>query len=112
MHPFEHTVSIVGPVVGAIVFLTVFFKLIGRWGRGRQMTRIQLDNVLTKETLVTLLLDDGTKLESVYLLGINEDDGADYVFALRHMIVVGHPDGRRKLIKPDAIRMIDIPAKN
>jgi hypothetical protein len=80
MHPLEQTVGVVGPIVGAIVFLTVFFKFVGWFSRPRQMTRIQLDHILTKKTPVTLNLDDGTKLEDVFLLGVNEDDSQSCLF--------------------------------
>jgi hypothetical protein len=110
MHPFEGTISVVGPIVGAIMVLTIFFRILARFDRP-SISPVGWKGLLDKDTPATIHLSSGTTLENVRLRGFT-DSGASkaaFPFELHNMAILEQADGRRLLIPARLIRMIEIP---
>jgi hypothetical protein len=113
MHPFELTLSIVGPVVGGIIVLTVFFKLIG-WIDRRSVagtTRIAFKGVVDRKTLVVVHLATGRTIENVRLIGFTDSGSikGPFPYELQNLVILEGVDGRRLLVQSRQIRMIEVP---
>ncbi|GJM25430.1 MAG: hypothetical protein DHS20C16_18450 [Phycisphaerae bacterium] len=112
MHPFEQTVSVIGPIVGAIVVLTLFFKFLGLANRGTasRTTRIAVKGVFDGSTLSTVHLSSGNALEDVRILGFTDPSTSKVAFPheLGRMVILQHSDGRHTLIQAKMIRKIDV----
>jgi hypothetical protein len=114
MHPFEQTISVVGPVVGAIVFLTLFFKLVGWMSRkSASPNRIKFKGVLDDHTMCTVHVAGGMAFENVRLIGFTDSSSAKgpFPYELHGMVILEHADGRRTMIQAKNIRMIEVAAK-
>src|SRR5688572_28688249 len=113
MHPLEHTISVVGPVVGGIVFLTLFFKLVGWMSSKSAPNRIKFKGVLDDHTLCTVHAAGGTTFENVRLIGFTDSASAKgpVPYELHGMVILEHSDGRRTMIQAKNIRMIEVAAK-
>jgi len=119
MHPFEQTVSVVVPIVGAIVaaivVLTLFFKLLnwGRRGAAFETTRFAVTGVFDGKTPSTVHLSNGSTIEDVRILGFTDSSSAKTAFPyeLGHTMVLRHPDGRHTLVQAKTIRRIEVPAQ-
>ena len=115
IHPFIQTISVVGPIVGGIVFLTLFFKLMGWIDRkfSRKPNRISFKGVLNERTLSTVHLGTGVTFENVKIIGFTDAPSGKGMFPheLRGMVILEHLDGRRTLIQAKNIRMIEVAAK-
>jgi hypothetical protein len=113
MEQFGQTLGVVAPIVGAIMVLTVFFKVVG-WMSGRfpaSTTRIAFKGVLDARTRATVHLSNGTTLENVRFIGFTEAGSAKhpFPFELQGMVILEHPDGRRTMVPAKLIRMIEVP---
>jgi hypothetical protein len=113
MHPFEQTVSVVGPIVGAIVVLTLFFRLLG-WISHRSAsgtTRFVVKGVFDGNTATTVHLSSGNAIENVRILGFTNPPSAKapLPFELSRMVILQHADGRRALVQAKMIRKIEVP---
>ena len=113
MHPFEQTISVVGPIVGAIVVLALFFKLLG-WASHRSASRtarFAVKGIFDGNTPATVHLSSGNALEDVRILGFTEASSAKAAFPyeLSRMVILQHPDGRHTLVQAKMIRKIDVP---
>jgi hypothetical protein len=108
--------SVVGPVVGGIVFLTLFFKLVGWIARKstKGATRVALKGLLDDRTLCTVHVGNGKTFENVRLVGfIDASSGKGAIpYQLNGMAVLEHADGRRTLIQAKHIRMIEVNSKS
>lgn len=114
MHPFEQTVSVVGPVVAGIIVLSIFFKLLARWGTsGESMRRVGLKGILDDKSPATVHLTTGVALENVRFIGFTNPDSmkGPFPFELRGMVIFEHPDGRRTIVAAKMIKMIEVPPK-
>jgi hypothetical protein len=115
MELFEQTLGVVAPIVGAIMVLTVFFKVVG-WLSSRSTarpTRIAFKGVLDARTRATVHLSTGTTYENVRILGFL-DSGSEkgvFPFELHGMVILEPPDGRRILVPAKLIRMIEVPPR-
>ena len=113
IHPLEQMLSLVGPIVGAIVFLTLFFKLIGWFDARSAVKRLPFKGVLDELTVATVHLVGGATIENVRVIGFTTDpSGAKDMlpYELRGMVILEHADGRRTLIQAKTVRMIEVPA--
>jgi hypothetical protein len=116
LHPFEETVSIVGPVVGAIILLTLFFKFVG-WASRRSSsgtTAFIVKGVFDGDTPAIVHLSTGAALEDVRMLGFTEPPAgkAPFPYELSHMAILQHPDGCHTLVPAKLIRRIEVPRRN
>ena len=115
MHPFEETVSIVGPLVGAIIVLALFFKFMGWVSRQSpaRPTRIGFKGILDDKTRATIHLSNGTSFEDACLLGFTDSESikGHFPYELQGMVILGLPDGRKVLVQAKLIRMIEVPPK-
>jgi len=113
MHPFEQTISVVGPVVGGIVFLTLFFKLVGWMSSKSAPNRIEFKGVLDDRTLCTVHVAGGTTFENVRLIGFTDSasEKGPFPYELHGMVILEHSDGKRTMIQAKNIRMIEVAAK-
>jgi hypothetical protein len=113
MHPLEATLSVVGPIVGAIIVLTLFFKLMARWsGDSKAKTRrFGFEGILDSHTKVTVHLVNGGAHENVRFVGFTDSQSTKGVFPheLRAMVILEEESGRRVLIPAKSIRMIEVP---
>jgi hypothetical protein len=113
MHPFEQAVSVIGPIVAGIIVLTLFFKLVAWLSRhlGGGPRPIAFKGILDEETPVTIHLSNGSSFENVRLVGVTESKAmkAPVAYELSGLVILEHADGRRTLIQPKLIRMIEIP---
>ncbi len=114
METFLPMLGFVVPLVGAIMLLTVFFKLIGWAGRrsAGDVGRLAFKGVMNERTPVTVHLVNGKTLDDVRLLGMTEpgSDKWPAPFELRGMAVLEFADGRRLLLRAKLIKMIEIPS--
>ena len=95
MHPFEETISIVGPIVLAIIVLTVFFKFM-RWLGSLSATsphRLAVKGVFDDNTRATVHLSNRTTLEDVRIIGFTDSQSAKGAFPweLHGMVGPGRP---------------------
>lgn len=113
MHPFEQTISIIGPIVGAIIFLALFFRLFGWASRNAafKSTRGAARGVFEGRTLATVHLSNGSSLEDVRIHGFTDTScgKAGLPFELGQMVILEHADGRHTLVHAKLIRKIDVP---
>ena len=113
MYPFVQTISVVGPIVGAIMLLALFFKLLGWAGRrtAPRTTRLVVAGIFDGDTLATIHLSNGTSLENVRIVGFTEPPSAKSAFPyeLSRMAILEHPDGRHTLVQAKMIRKIEVP---
>ena len=113
MHPFEETISIVGPIVLGIIVLAVFFKftnwLGGRSGAAPQ--RLAIQGVFDDNTRATVHLSNRTNLEDVRIVGFTDSQSGKGAcpWELHGMVVLEDPHGGRTLVRAKLIRMIEIP---
>ncbi|HAI14570.1 MAG TPA: hypothetical protein DCM28_22885 [Phycisphaerales bacterium] len=114
MHPFEQTISIVGPIVVSIIVLTLFFKFMS-WivsqSKGKETPRnITLTGILDKNTSATIHVGSSQCFENVRIIGFT--DSASFKDAFPHsmhgMLILEHQDGRRILIQAKNVRMIEL----
>jgi hypothetical protein len=116
MHPFEQTVSVIGPMVGAIMVLTVFFKFVNWLTRQStsSITRIAFRGILDDATRATVCLSNGTALERVRVVGFTDSASikGPFPFELQGMVILEHEDGRRIMIQAKLIRMIEVPPRD
>lgn len=112
IHPLEQMLSVVGPIVGAIVFLTLFFKLIGWLSARSAVKRLPFKGVLDELTVATVHLVGGATIENVRVIGFTDPSSAKDMlpYELRGMVILEHADGRRMLIQAKTVRMIEVPA--
>lgn len=112
MHPFEQTISVVGPIVGAIVVLALFFRLLGSAGHrsASATTRFVVKGIFDGNTPATVHLSSGNSLEDVRILGFTEPPSAKapFPFELSRMVILQHPDGRHTLVQAKMIRKIEV----
>ncbi|MEM8783250.1 MAG: hypothetical protein AAGE65_10410 [Planctomycetota bacterium] len=114
MHPFEETISIVGPVVGGIIALAIFFKLLNKTASSSDSpTRIAFKGVLDDETLATVHVTGGKTFEDVRLIGFTDSSSVKgpFPYELNGMVILEHRDGRRTMIQAKSIRMIEVARK-
>lgn len=103
MHPFEQTVSVIGPIVGGIIALTLFFKLLGRVSRASSPSpsRVAFKGILDERTPCTVHVGGGTTYENVLLIGFTDSSSPDkgpFPYELSNMVILEHADGRRTLV--------------
>lgn len=112
MHPFVATASVVAPVVGGIMVLTLFFKIANRMSSGPAAVKgIGIEDTLDKTTRVTVYLTNDRTFENVKLIGFTDTSrtkGA-FPFELDRMAILEQLDGKRWVISSKLIRMIEIP---
>ncbi len=111
MHPFEQTISVVGPIVGGIILLSLFFYTmawLGNWMRGMP-SKIGFRGIFDKHTVATVHLANGTAFVNVRLVAFTSNSGKGLPYELGNMVILEHDDGRRTLVPAKSIRMIDIP---
>ena len=103
MHPLEATLSVVGPIVGAIIVLTLFFKLMAIWnGASKAKTRrFGFEGILDSKTRVNVHLVNGGTHENVRFAGFTDAEHTQGVFPLelRAMVILEEDSGRRVLIR-------------
>ena len=113
IHPLEQTLSVVGPVVGAIVFLTLFFKAIAWIGQRSEGegTPNKFRGVVGKDVRVTVHLGNRDAFENVLLVGfIDTSTGkAAIPYQWGTMVILECLDRRRFLIPAKQVRMIEVP---
>ena len=115
MNTFVETISILGPFVGAIMVLTVFFRLLG-WVSGRSaasVTRIAFKGILDERTRATVHLSNGTSFKGARFVGFTDSGSIKgaFPYQLQGMVVLELPDGGRVLVLAKLIRMIEVPPK-
>ena len=117
IHPFEATISVVGPIVGGIVFLTFFFKTLA-WISEKSKANgkpVPLGGILNPDNTITVHLNNGNTYENVRFVGQTDGyagKGAAFPYELNQMVILEFHDGRRVLIHAKSIRMIEIPNQN
>lgn len=113
MHPFVQTISVIGPIVLAIVFLTLFFKLSARVERKStgEGNPYKFRGVVDKNTRVTVHLNNQNSFENVLLVGfINSGTGKVAMpYEWQNLVILEEPDGRRFLIPAKQLKMIEVP---
>jgi hypothetical protein len=113
MHPFEQTLSVIGPIVLAIMVLTIFFKAVAWVTRSSSAdtTRIKFRGILDDKTRATVHLSTGTSFEDVRFIGFTDPGSikGHFPFELQGMVILELPDGRRVMIQAKLIRMIEVP---
>lgn len=110
MHPFEQTISVVGPIVGAIIVLVLFAKLMS-WLGSKGPKRLAFKGILDEDTPATVHLTNGSTFENVRLVGFTDashQKGA-FPYELHNLLILQHPDGKRTLIPAKNVRMIEVP---
>ncbi|MGC1272683.1 MAG: hypothetical protein WBC44_03175 [Planctomycetaceae bacterium] len=112
MHPLEHTISVIGPIVGGIIVLTVFFKIVS-WldHRVAGPSRIRFKGMLDDKTRATIHLANGSKFENVRILGFTDPGSAKtpLPFELAGMVILEQRDGTKVMVQAKLIRMIEVP---
>jgi len=113
MHPFEQTISVVGPVVLAIVFLTLFFKIAARVERKStgEGNPYKFRGMVDKNTRVKVHLNNQKSFDDVLLIGfINPGTGKIAMpYEWQNLVILEEPNGRRFLIPAKQLRMIEVP---
>lgn len=113
MDLFLDTVSVVGPIVGGIAALALFFHLLGWATRrsGSAVTRFVIKDVWHGQTAATVHLTGGRSLEDVRILGfVSPSSGKDELpFEFGRLVVLQHADGRRTLLRAKLIQKIEVP---
>ena len=100
-------------LAGVVVFLTLFFKLIGYFDSKKtpNTERVKLRGVMDENTRVTVHLSNGTVFEDVVLVGFTQADNFKQAFPyeLSGMSILEHPNGSKTVIQSKLIRMIEVP---
>lgn len=110
IHPFEQTISVVGPLVVAIIVLVLFAKLLS-WIGSKSPKRFRFKGVLDEARECTVHLGNGTSLEHVRLVGFidSASEKGGFPYELHNLLILEHADGRRTLIPAKSVRMIEVP---
>ncbi|MDF1789011.1 MAG: hypothetical protein P1U82_24325 [Verrucomicrobiales bacterium] len=102
-----------GAIVGVVVFLTLFFKIIRHFDlkKAPNTERVKLRGVMDENTRVTVHLSNGNVFENVVLVGFTQADNIKQAFPyeLSGMSILEHPDGSKTVIQSKLIRMIEVP---
>ncbi len=106
MEAFYSWLSAVGAICVGIAVLAVFFSILGYLKRrGTGVVPLKLSKALNDGASVEILLNSGKTISGVRFVGLSEPDstmGLPYAVA-----IFQRPDGRKVLIRADAIRMIE-----
>jgi hypothetical protein len=113
MHPFEQTISVVGPIVGAVIVLTLFFRSLSWFDRrsSGEGSPHRFRGVVGKETRVIVHLNNGNTFEDVLLVGFISGESVKVAipFEWRSLVILEQIDGRRFLVPAKQLRMIEVP---
>ncbi len=112
MHPFEATISVVGPIVGGIMVLTIFFKVVSRFSRDKaSIEPFTIQNVIDHTTQVAVHLKDGTKIENVRVIGHSASGSGKSLFPyeLHSLVILEGLDRTRLMIPAKLIHRIVVP---
>jgi hypothetical protein len=113
MHPFEQTISVIGPIVGAIIVLTLFFRSLTWFDRrsAGEGAPNRFRGVVGRNTRVTVHLNNGNTFEDVLLVGFVDGHSGKVAipFEWRTLVILEQTDGRRFLIPARQLRMIEVP---
>src|SRR5207244_1311869 len=97
----EQTISVVGPIVAAIIVLSIFFKLLGWISRrsADSIRRIAFEGILDDKTPATVHLTTGATLVQVRFIGVIDSGSfkGPVPYKLRGMMIFEHSDGRRTI---------------
>lgn len=115
MHPFVETVSVAGAIVlvivGAIMVLTLFFRMLS-WVStgGAKPDAIAVRGVLKKDTLSTVHLAGGERFERVRFIGFtsSESPKTRLPYELNGMVILEDEQQQRYLVRAKNIKMITI----
>lgn len=113
MSLFLQTVSVVGPIVGGIMLLGLFFTMLG-WAAAKGSagtTRFAVKGMFDERTRVTVHMAGGSCFEDVCILGFIEPASGKNAFPyeLGRMLLLEHADGRRILVQAKMVRQIEAP---
>ncbi len=92
-----------------IMMLGVFFTLLGRFrGQFSSATFIKIKKLLNQSDFVTVYLTAGKTISDVRFVGFTDSQSLKGVpYQLSHLVVFETADGRRILLRADAIKMIE-----
>lgn len=116
MHPFVETISVAGAVaaviVGAIVFLTVFYRGLAWIAGGAKPDTLAVRGVLKKNTLATVHVAGHEPFERVRFIGFtNSQTMKTHVpFELNGMVILEDENKTRYLVRAKDIKMIIVPS--
>jgi hypothetical protein len=112
MHPFELTASIVGPIVGGIIVLSLFYKLSGWVSRYSKSGAVHIGfrGLFDEETRAIVQLRDGRSFKDVRFIGVTDPNSfkEPFPYELREMVILEKPDGGRVLVRARMIRWIEV----
>jgi hypothetical protein len=114
LHPLESTISVVGPVVGAIVILTLFFRLMNAIDQRRSGVKsITTSKALGGIANARVHSGSGKTYENVRIVGMTDSSsGKGMWWGLGSMLILEHEDGSQTLIQSKLVRVIEIPSKS
>jgi hypothetical protein len=110
MDLFGEMIAVVGAIVGGIIVLTLFFKLIG-WIERRGAKPVSIRGVLDNKARCTVYTG-GKTIENVLISFVDEAPAKGIPYQLRGWVVLEHADGRRTMLQAKTIRMIEVEAQS
>jgi hypothetical protein len=99
----------IGAICIGIITLSLFFNVVGAIkGRFASAKFIKIKNLLTQPENVTVHLSSGKTVSDVRFIGFTDPASLKGVpYQLSNMVVFEASDGRRLLLRADAIRIIE-----
>ena len=109
----ENILWFVGSITLSIMVLTIFFRVLKRFGGGggAPVERFGFRGILGPDTVVTVTLSSGVVFEKVRLVGFTAPDDikGHFPYELSGMVVLQHPDDSQTIVKSKLIKQIDVP---
>jgi hypothetical protein len=109
METFLNSISIIGALCIGIIILSIFFTLLSS-GKRRfsQVNIVKLDGLFKTSDFLNVHLSCGRSVSHVKFIGFTDSESMKGIpHQLTNMVVFENAYGKRVLLRPDSIRMME-----
>ena len=109
MDAFLNSISIIGALCIGIIILSIFFTLLNSSKRRfSKVNLIKLDGLFMTSGFLNVHLSNGKSVYRVKLMGFTDTESIKGIpHQLTNMVVFENAYGKRVLLRPDSIRMME-----